>query len=203
MDPEVLRPDRNRDGLVLVDGWALAVAVVSMLIAGVGVWVAVIANRYSSQAVARAERANTIAKEANKLAESSDARGRERHDVRWEVRWENDGTEWHLYNRGIDTAFEVVLVARVRSDDHEERIVERPTVERNESIVLTLPGEIEIRERLRAQMTEWEKRPPDGVLAFPTPYAKPRVRYRLYWRSALGSPQSFDSKGENPSTRSR
>lgn len=116
-----------------------------------------------SAAVALSE-ANRIASEARHLLQGQDARSKERHDVRWQPNWNQELQQWHLANRGQDTAHNVRLWADVRFLD--PQTITEDHVAPNEGLRVALP----------TQMTE------QGAALF--------LEWKVEWTTPLGTPHA-------------
>lgn len=152
-------------GILVVSGVAATVAWVQARVAIRGAEdadkarvEAATARKAAAQAL---EEANRIAAEARDVLRGQDARSTERHDVRWVPHWNPETRQWHLANRGQDTAKAVRLWAEVS-------FLEPQTIADDE-----VPPNTGLRIALPEQMTE-------GGAAIV-------VKWRVDWSTPLGT----------------
>jgi hypothetical protein len=162
--------------------WALAgqwLAITVSIVIGADAW------RRARRSDERAERAERRADEAESRADRMEARSVERTDVRWECGFLDVHT-FQVVNRGLDTAHDVVILVRLGEASEEIQAAEMP---RDLARVITTPAGVEMNNRVAAELSAMHAQ---GGPAWIPEITIP-AEIRIFWRTALGAPQQWES----------
>lgn len=173
---------------------ALVIAIVSAVFAAGGLVVGIIGLVQASRARGAAGKAveaadaanglsreaNTIAREANEISKSSAEKAHERHDVRWDAEFVEDGV-LAVQNIGHDTAYKVLV--RVTFDQEPQCEADAESVPRDGAVQLELSA---VREQLLRDRREDATPTPRGVLFVGAPMRMYRLDVEVIWESESG-----------------
>lgn len=181
---------------------ALVISIVSAAVALGGLTVGIIglvqssrAQRVAKAAVAAAEganhlstEANGIAREANQISRTASQQTHERHDVRWDAKFVDDGVLVVL-NLGRDTAYKVLI--RAIFDGQPPREAEAVEVPQHDEVRVDLPS---VRAQLQKDRRE-DATPTPGILIAASSMRMFRIEVEATWESESGRAYRDDSIG--------
>ena len=175
---------------------ALSFGVPSLLVAGAGAVIALLARRDSKvsaraavDSAAEAKRATDIAEQAEARAELEYQRSIERHDVEWKGELAAAQEKWLVTNFGSDTALNVRAVLTIEG----QRMIQVA-----DRVVGHGQARIEwgiapwTRQTNKEGVEQYESMKDDGMQLLPE---RPHVTiaWRVEWETPLGNPKSYEA----------